>query len=301
MLARLFTARSITTRPSQSPRKRAYTHAGMEVLEPRQMMAAGPLVDDRFENNDTRQIVAARPEGATNSPNLGTVIGTRQILNLALADVQDVYRIRLAAPGTAADFARINFTNANGNLDLRLLGPAGRILRTSLGNTAVERISLDGLGAGVYYLRVNGRNGAMNKYRINMQLPSPPPPTEDAYEDNDTIAQTNARAEGPNSPNLGTMTDRTITSLKLADKYDIFKFTTTATGTAQSFVQINTTEPLNMVLYSAQGQSLRSSEAYQGVFKISLANLPAGQYFLQVTHYALDTSGSFNYALQFDV
>lgn len=286
---------------SKAARAHRATEPAFDPLEPRQLLAGSPLPDDRFEENDTRQVTAARPEAGPNSPNLGLISGTRQILNLALADVQDVYRIRLVAPGTSANFARINFTAVNGDLDLRLLGPAGRVLRVSNGTGPMERISLDGLGAGVYYLRINGKNGAMNKYRINLNLPSLPPPNEDAYEDNDTINQVAARTEGVNSPNLGAISDRTIAGLKLTDRYDIFRFSTSGVGAAQSFVKVDTRSPLNMVLFNSQGQSVRSSEAYQGVFQISLANLPADTYYVQVTHYALDTAGTFNYALQFDV
>lgn len=276
--------------------------SGLEALESRRLLDA---VDDRYEDNDTAGAANRAVQAAPNSPNLGPIQGTKQIKQLKLVDASDYYKIRLTTTGTSADFAKINFNRANGDLDVRLYGANGkRLLRSSQGTTGVEQVSLQGLAAGAYYFRVYGKNGATNPiYRLTINGPTPvtQQPGDDAYEDNDTIEQVAARQPGPQSPNLGQITTQTISNLKLADGYDIFRFTVTSTLGPTAFVHITSADPLDMVLFNSAGQPVRSAEAYQGQYTISFDNLIPDSYSLQITHYALNTPGTFNYSLAFQV
>ena len=58
--------------------------------------------------------------------------------------------------------ASLAFTNANGNLDLRLYGPTGALLGTSQGTTDAEHITYGPAPAGTYYVRVYPFGGAAN-------------------------------------------------------------------------------------------------------------------------------------------
>ena len=54
------------------------------------------------------------------------------------------------------------FTNADGNLDLRLYTAAGTLLDASEGGTDTERVTAGPLKAGTYVLRVYPRQGVAN-------------------------------------------------------------------------------------------------------------------------------------------
>lgn len=278
----------------------------LETLEDRRVLAAE--TDDRFEDNDLPRTVVRAEQGAINSPNLGPVSGTDVIRNLKLLDSADVYRIVLENRGTPADFVRINFNNRSGNLDLQLRAANGtRVLRSSLNNSGPETISLNNLAAGSYFIRVFGKNGATNpNYVLTIKTPEVVAnPTEDAYEGNDSREQVDAAPVGAiNSPNLGALAGaRTLGNLKLNDTYDLFKFSIPSTQGAASmqFVQIASATPLNLVLMNSSGTAVRAADAYFGQRTIDLRWLDGGDYYIQVTHYALATPGSFNYALSFTV
>jgi hypothetical protein len=108
--------------------------------------------DDAYENNDSF--------GA--AYNLGTLTTTRTISGLRMADSQDWFRFTMNGAGTTADYVRINFTHSQGDVDLELYNASGSRLRIANGVSNSETISLSGLGAGTYYVKVYGYNGAQN-------------------------------------------------------------------------------------------------------------------------------------------
>lgn len=116
--------------------------------------------DDRYENNDS--FVAAA--------SLGTVNGRQTFTGLMLNDTQDWYRFTMRAAGTATTAVALGFSNARGDLDLRLYNASGGLLRSSLGHGDGERVSLSGLSAGTYYVQVVGYRGAHNSsYSLDLQ------------------------------------------------------------------------------------------------------------------------------------
>jgi len=94
-----------------------------------------------------------------------------------------------------------------------------------------------------------------------------------------------------------------IAGQQLNDTYDIFKFTISAASppAAGASVAIISATPFNLSLFGAQRQSLGLAAGYMGQTSLSLAGLAPGDYYLQVTHYVLGLSGSFEYSLAFDV
>lgn len=275
-----------------------------ENLESRRMFDGSPP-DDIYEPNDLPREVNPRPEGVVNSPNIGAVVGTKVVRNLKLIDSADIFKFRILSTGTSADYTRINFNSARGNLDLELLGAAGRVLRQSITNGNPENISLAGLPPAIYFVRVTGRNGEFSpNYTITINGPSEAVnPNEDAYESNDTFGEVDAKPVGGlNSPNLGQKTGLTfVNNLKLNDTYDIYKFTMTTTGSAPSFIRVNSASPLNLIVFNSSGTILRTADAYLGQDTLSLSQLTAGDYYVQVTHFALGRPGVFNYSLTFQL
>ncbi len=111
-----------------------------------------PIADDVYEDND----------GIGTAIDLGTLASARTLNNLVLADTYDHFRFRLPAPGVSTSYVSIDFSNAQGNLNLALYNANGTLLRTSAGFVDDERITLNGLGSGAYYVRIYGYAGARN-------------------------------------------------------------------------------------------------------------------------------------------
>lgn len=115
----------------------------------------GPLKvpnDDLYENNDTRATAA----------NLGTITAERSFNKLVMLDGNDWYRFTLSKPAAVDSSATIYFQDALGNLNLELYNSNGGLIGFSNNGGDSESISMDGLGAGTYYVRVIGFDGAIN-------------------------------------------------------------------------------------------------------------------------------------------
>lgn len=79
---------------------------------------------------------------------------------------EDWYKVTLAGPGELA--VRIDFRNADGDLDLYVYDEAGGEVGRSDGTTDGESVSKTGLAAGAYYVKVLGYNGATNDYSLTV-------------------------------------------------------------------------------------------------------------------------------------
>ncbi len=109
---------------------------------------------DAYEENDTRAVVNARTVGATNSPNVGLVLNTKVLSNLSMDDTNDWFKIKIHA-GAAGSFIQMVSPYQNvSDLDLQICDLNGVMIRESVSNISVENISLSGLPAGDYFVRV---------------------------------------------------------------------------------------------------------------------------------------------------
>jgi len=244
--------------------------------------ARAVLVDDAYEQNDT--LATAR--------NLGTLSGPLTINNLVMADANDWYRFTINTRPGAGDSVAINFQNSRGNLDLALYNVNGMRLRYSTTSNNTERVSLSGLTAGTYYVRVYGYLGATNpSYSLSINLARPL--ADDAYENNDTFAT--ARP-------LGTLTSAvTISGLVMADGHDWYRFTMSGAGTSSDFVAVSsasTQGDLDLELYNASGTRLAISQSPTNNERLSLAGRAAGTYYVHVYGYGGAITPS--YVLQID-
>ena len=251
----------------------------VQLLEPRLLLA-----EDAFEPNDSTSDVD--PAGA--AANFGLLNDTLVQTGLALEDPNDFFRFETSETGTTHDFAQIEFDNSEGNLNLELLDASGsRIDSATSGSTDLERVSLAGEPAGVYYVRILGGGGAANSNYV-LTIDPPGNSVDDFYEPNDsrTVVETQPAA-ATSSPNLGVLGEPIqISNLRLEDSADLFRFETTATGTSEHFARIefdNDLGNLNFELFDFLGNRLDSSTSGSADdAQVSLATEPAGVYFVRV-------------------
>lgn len=235
---------------------------------PTYTLSISPPTDDAFENNDTQATAA----------NLGATADRREYPGLTAAD-DDWYRFVLPQAGRPQQFVRIRFGHDEGDLDLRLVGAGGEVLRSSTGVGDEERVSLDGLAAGTYYVQVYGYNGATNRtYALDLNTDP-----EDEFEDNDT-AET--------ATSLGALAGVwTSGGLAMADEADWFRFSMAAAGAAGNAVAIDflhSQGDLDLRLYRLDGATRTLVGTSAGVGdseRVSLEGLAAGDYAIEVFGY----------------
>jgi hypothetical protein len=261
----------------------------LEALEDRSLFAAdldslaSALVDDSYEQNDTRAMAAK----------LGTLTSSKTINNLVQGDANDWYTFTTTSTTAAGSLISTVFTHASGDLDLELYNSAGTRLKVSQGITNGESFSIAGLAKGTYYIRVYGYRGVTNpNYSLGITLGGAvQAATDDAYENNDTQAT---------ASNLGTLTtNATLSSLKLLDSADWFRFTTTATGTAANTATIsfqNAQGNLALQLVNATGTVLATSNGSGNTESVSLVGRAAGTYYVRV--YSATGATNPGYSLQ---
>jgi len=244
------------------------------------MTIAPPVVvaDDAYEDNDSM----------SRAYNLGGVVAPTTISNLQLRDDADWFRFDTAAVGSSQSAVSFAFSHASGDIDVQLYSSSGALLGTSGGATDSERLSLDTLPAGTYYVRVYGFNGARNP-SYSMTISPPVVVVDDRYEDNDSISQ---------AANLGSLTAATtVSNLVMRDGQDWFRFRQGGTGTASDYVQVdfrNANGDLDVRLFNASGSLIGQSTSTSDRERISLEGLPAGDYFVQVYGYNGASNGSYS-------
>ncbi len=146
-----------------------------------------PPVEDRYEQNDSIGQVDAAPEGGTNSPNLGIVNGLRTITDLSMEDSNDYFKFRLNNTAGPSDYVRIDSPYTGSDMDLQLLNSSGQVIGTSNGSTNHEQISLNGLPAGAYYIRVYPYSGVNPEYTLTIDPAADGAPTIVPTGPNDNI------------------------------------------------------------------------------------------------------------------
>lgn len=234
----------------------------------------GMLQDDAYENNDT--LGQARALSAASGV----------VLTGVMADSQDYYRFSLAGPAKAGSSVSIDFANAQGDLDLRLLDSRGQLLRSSAGEGDRELIDLTGLVAGKYYVQVFGYAGSYNpSYQLTLdaaaESAAPPAIAADAFEPNNTLSS---------AANLGSITENKQwgnLTLTRGDT-DFFKFTLGSAGSAASEVLVNfrhSQGDVDAELFDSAGKRVAISQSVSDQERFSLEGFAAGTYSLRVFGY----------------
>jgi len=214
--------------------------------------------DDGFEQNDSK--TAAATVAAGSFPNL-------------YCGDDDWYKI--VTTSTGAITVRIDFSHAEGDLDMVFEGPSGQISKSE-STSNVETVTGSALAAGTYHVRVFGYSGAKAKYSMTVTVTgggTTPTPTDDTYEPNNTLAA--ARL----------MTPGTFSGLKCNDD-DYFKVTLTQTSKVVVKIDFRNAEgDLDLIFFNASGTRLASSESTADSETVTQNSLAAGTYSFRVFGY----------------
>lgn len=218
--------------------------------------------------------------------NLRTIEGTRLFENGTLHQVgdKDWFQFQLVGLAKSEHYVSVDFKHPQGDVDLELYDDQGRLLRSSTTAFTPEIISLAGLSAGTYYVRVLGyENATSPKYDIQFVAPYSSNLQPDRYESNNSITTaTRIRNEGNNLQ--GTLDVETLNIHSLVDQ-DYFRFTTVNSATAAHSVSIDFNPgdgDLDLVLMNSTGAVIRESKQPSATEFISLAGLPAAEYLVSV-------------------
>lgn len=232
---------------------------------------------DPFEPNDT----------FNSATDLGPLQGgnewTAPLYPLAIAtgSDQDWFKFRLTQTGVSGDVAAIGFDDTQGDLDLELYDSQNHLLETSYTTANVEQVSLAGLGAGTYYLRVFGYKGAANSsYSLYINAPQSP-----FGEPNESQS-----AACPLHDIQGSWTAPQALSIEPGDQ-DWFQFSIVSQGLASDYVSIefdHTLGDLDLNLFDRNGSLITSSQASADTQQVSLVGQPAGSYYLQIVGHSHD-------------
>jgi hypothetical protein len=124
-------------------------------------------------NASLRRIVGATTmtyepnESVASAGNLGAFSPTSSIVEyLAVDSAGDNDYFLLTGSGSTAPRIRLEFTHANGDLDLQLLDASGQVLAASTGVTNSEEIATTLAEGEVKYIRVYGFQNAVGSYRL---------------------------------------------------------------------------------------------------------------------------------------
>lgn len=229
------------------------------------------IAPDSFESNNS--LATAK------SLNLSQAFSEFPQLTIHQTTDQDWYSFQLTEEGRAGHFISIDFENRTGDIDVQLLNSTGTVLRSSATAQNQERISLAGLSAGIYFVRVFGnQNATQPNYQLSVSVPVATL-NPDSYEANDTFAT---------ASNLrGISGDMTIEQLNIdrAADVDWFRFETTAVGTSSHFVGLTYRtggSDINLELYNQNGDLLESSSLNDNWEIINFSSRPAGTYFVRI-------------------
>ncbi|TVU54444.1 MAG: T9SS C-terminal target domain-containing protein [Arthrospira sp. PLM2.Bin9] len=245
---------------------------------------------DEFEPNDSL-------ETATD---LGLLSELNVWGNLSLHDGDlDWFKFAIADTGRADDHVLIismgfyddldaPVTYLDPNLNLALYDAEGVLLDISVNNYDEPMISLEGLEAGTYHVKVYGDPGSTNpNYSLNITTPWDRTPDE--FEPNDSLET---------ATDLGLLSEWNYWSgLSIhPEDSDWFNFAIAENGRYGNWVSINSwyDENLNLSLYDAEGVLINTSSSDDGE-GISLEGLEAGTYHIQVYGDDEDTSSSYSF------
>ncbi len=223
-------------------------------------------------------------ETIATATNLRKIDGVLELTDLSIHSSSDFdwFRFETNDLSTTSHFAGLVFNGALGDIDMELYDSQGVLIKQSSSTQDTEYVSLAGLPADTYYIKVLGYNGATNpRYSLSIVAP----------ELNIALDQYEPNNDGDTATQLRTITGvRTLSNLSIheASESDWFQFDTVATGTVQHNIVVNFEHALgdiDVVLFAANGDVVGASTGVGNQEIIPLAGLPQGTYRLQVQGY----------------
>ncbi len=197
---------------------------------------------------------------------------------------EDWYRFEIRAIGRSTHFVEAEFNHTQGDLDLALYDSLGAEIGVSNSATNFERVSLNGLPAGEYFIKVVGYSGAVSSsYRLNFSAPIFGDLSPDREEANDSLV--NASLLRNSGESLVGPLQLDNLSIHSASDVDYYQFTTVGEGTLAHSVSIlfsGGDNDLTLELLNTSGAIIRSSSSLTGTEYITLDGLAAGTYLAKV-------------------
>ena len=255
--------------------------------------------DDQYEGENGNDV-------QENATQLGTLTETTKLEAFAGAGrEQDWYRVTFSQNGTADNYLRLE-TPEDGvhvnNLFFALKSKTGGNIQHTVNVVdGAKVISLEGIAAGEYTVQVyyNTSGTASTPYTLTIEPPKPE--TDDRFDQDDQNNDLLTTAT-----DLGMVGSLTLADLKAGPSHndDYYKFTMVGVGGEDDFVQVayqyGNDAQLAFTLYDANGAELSTSKyTPDGVEKIALSGLAAGDYYLRVYN-NMSVNSFARYTLTFD-
>lgn len=225
------------------------------------------------------------PPGASTAIVIPTTMTTRSGINSITRGEVDYYRI---TPSTSGAYV-FEATTPTSELDtvIGVFNKSGAVLASNDNFTGTDSsVTANVLAGETYYFGVTNKTGSlMGRYSWKVTTPG----LDDTAENNDTPARAH---------NLGKITGaKSFTNLAMRDLADWYKFSYTGLTNAGSFAQIafaNANGDIDLGLFDAQGNLIRSSTSTNDTETILFDGLVGGTYFLKAYGYNGTTNSSYN-------
>ena len=207
---------------------------------------------------------------------------SNSLLSLSIHDTADVdfFKIVLDNTGTEENYARIFFDALKGDLEMSLISSTGTLLID--GATTIsggKELSLAGLKAGAYYIKITGVNGATNTYSLAWDR-------DDHYLGPD-------KYDASDTPNDSTLTATTLAknstlkgmNIHSASDVDYYTFTLAADGVVHNAIRLlydDSLSDLDIRVYDALNNEVGTLRDVVDGTEISLNGLAAGTYYVRI-------------------
>lgn len=214
-----------------------------------------------FEPNETQAAAAAITNGTAVSAAIATA-----------GDI-DYFKITTSVVTNAV----FNLAGPSGvDFDMTIYNSAGTQIGSGAGSTATESVTLNGLAAGTYYIKIFGYNNAASSTCYSLTATATAVTNcATAYEPNNTSA---AAATIP----LATTISAAISS---STDPDYYKVTTTSVGTHQFNLVGPSGVDYDLYVYNSAGTQIGSGLGTTATESVSITNLAVGTYTVYVVGY----------------
>ncbi len=231
---------------------------------------------------------------------LQTIDGSRLFSGLSIhqGGDEDWFKFTTIGTGLAGQEVSIAFDHQLGNLQLQLYreGQSTPVL-TSDTQGDRESVSLAGLAAGTYVVRVYGAASSVTNPEYSLSINAPQTPEADWLDKRSQPNNTLTLAY--DLRNIDGSVDLSALSIHTATDEDWFKVQVEQRTAANQFVNLDFNHQegdLRLELFNASGTKLRESNTNKNSEQVSLANLDPGAYYVKVSgavnpNYSLTVQG----------